>query len=67
MGDKEESAAKVVCGNLGLTVPGYEKCNLGLTVPDYEKCNLGLQSQVMKIATWDFSPRLLKVQPGTDI
>ena len=41
--------------------------NLGLTVPGYEKCNLGLQSQVMKIATWDFSPRLFKVQPGTDI
>ena len=43
----------VVGGNLGLTVPGYEKCNLGLTVPGYEKCNLGLQSQVMKIAIWD--------------
>ena len=58
---KKDDKRKVVGGNLGLTVPGCEKCNLGLTVPGYEYCNLGLQSQVAlskNAVTWDCSPRL---------
>jgi hypothetical protein len=46
----------VVCGNLGLTVPGCEKCNLGLPV---QRFSSRLRAERILIPT--FNKRNLKV------